>query len=76
MMDLDRLMTSIDVIREFKKTGYEKIITTPHIHPNYPNTPEQILKGLQNIVQEEVSKNNLDFEVEAAAEYFVDDHFL
>lgn len=63
------------ILYGLKKLGYQKVITTPHIHPRYPNSPKTILSGLEK-VQQLVKSKNLDLEVEAAAEYFVDDDFI
>ncbi|MEP1035240.1 CpsB/CapC family capsule biosynthesis tyrosine phosphatase [Ekhidna sp.] len=65
---------SIEMIEELMVLGFRKIITTPHIHPNYPNRPEVILAGLEGL-QKEIAKNNFEIEIEAAAEYFVDEGF-
>ncbi|WP_436517634.1 tyrosine-protein phosphatase [Ekhidna sp. To15] len=65
---------SIEMIESLISLGFKKVITTPHIHPNYPNTPEIILAGLKSL-QKEISKMNLDIEVEAAAEYYIDEKF-
>ncbi len=65
---------SIEMIESLIRLGFRKIITTPHIHPNYPNHPEVILAGLSKL-QKELIKLNLDIEVEAAAEYYVDQQF-
>ncbi|MEO9482242.1 MAG: CpsB/CapC family capsule biosynthesis tyrosine phosphatase [Ekhidna sp.] len=65
---------SIEMIEALINLDFEKVITTPHIHPNYPNTPEVILAGL-NTLQQEVSKQKLAIEIEVAAEYFVDESF-
>ena len=69
------LDNTIDVIKKFREIGYEKMVTTPHIHPNYPNSPDIILKGL-DAVQEKLIKENIHFEIEGAAEYFVDEIFF
>lgn len=65
---------SIDMILQMQKLGYQKLITTPHIHPRYPNTPAIIQGGLEKL-QKEVQRRQIDMELEAAAEYFVDDQF-
>jgi len=66
---------SISIIRRLKKAGYHKVITTPHIMSDYyRNTPEIINKGLEK-VKAALQKENIDIELEAAAEYFVDDYF-
>ena len=69
---LDR---SIEIIKKFIDLGYKKLITTPHIHPNYPNTPEIIRMKLEEL-KGEVEKLNLEIVIDAAAEYYVDDVFF
>ncbi|MCB9173808.1 MAG: capsular biosynthesis protein [Flavobacteriales bacterium] len=65
--------TSITLIKEFKAMGYKKIITTPHVMSDYyKNTPETILGGLEK-VRAELKKQQIDFEISAAAEYNLDD---
>lgn len=67
---------SIQLISEFKKMGYKKVITTPHIMSDYyRNTPEIIKSGLES-VRAELKNRNIDIEIEAAAEYFLDQHFM
>lgn len=65
--------TTIAIIRRFIELGYEKIVTTPHIMCDYyKNTPAIILKGLDD-VRNELAKQNITFDIEAAAEYNLDD---
>lgn len=65
--------TSVEMIREFAAMGYKKIITTPHVMSDYyKNNPEIILGGLK-LVKEELLKQGLTIEIEAAAEYNLDD---
>ena len=67
---------ALSLIREMSSIGYRRFITTPHIRGEvYENTPAIILNGLQH-VQEAVAQAGLDVTLEAAAEYFVDDHFM
>ncbi|MEL6925999.1 MAG: CpsB/CapC family capsule biosynthesis tyrosine phosphatase, partial [Bacteroidota bacterium] len=66
---------SIKLIRSLVDMGYRKIITTPHIMGEYyPNTPETIRAGLDQI-NAALSNQNLEVEIEAAAEYYLDEHF-
>jgi len=66
---------SLNLIRKFKALGYRKLITTPHILVDYyKNTPETIQNGLSE-VKEAISKEGIDIEIEAAAEYMLDDGF-
>ncbi len=68
------LSQSVIMIEKLIALGFKKIITTPHIHPNYPNTPEIILSGLERL-QNELNKRQLEIELEVAAEYYVDESF-
>lgn len=67
---------TIALLAKFQSLGYRKIITTPHILSDYyKNTPEIILKGLDE-VREVASKLGLTIEIEAAAEYYFDEYFV
>lgn len=67
------LEQSIEIIRAFKSLGYQKIITTPHVMCDYyKNTPEIILGGLEKL-RTELTRLNISIEIEAAAEYNLDD---
>lgn len=67
---------SIQLIKELKSLGYQKLITTPHIMSDYyRNKPETILAGL-DAVRNELSKQNIDIKIEAAAEYYYDEYFV
>ena len=66
---------SIENIIELKKQGINKIITTPHIFSEaYPNTPEIILEKL-DYLKEKLNERNIDIDISAAAEYYLDDWF-
>lgn len=63
------------LIGKMHESGITKIVTTPHIRGEvYENTPEIILKGLEDI-REQLSAKNISVQIEAAAEYFADDYF-
>ena len=66
---------SVAMIKEMYDLGYRKIITTPHIQGEiFKNTPEIILSGLADL-RLALKENNVNIEVEAAAEYLMDDYF-
>lgn len=70
----DTIETSLNLIRGMKELGYQKLIATPHIMWDmYKNTPEIINEKLQ-IVREAVKQEGIDITIEAAAEYFLDEH--
>ena len=67
---------SIEMIRGLHSMGYRKLITTPHIMSDaFRNTPEIILGGLEK-VKAACVEEGIDIELEAAAEYYLDDRFL
>jgi len=71
----DTLEASIELIKGMQEMGYKKLITTPHIQGEfYRNAPETILPGLERL-QRELKKQNVHIEMEAAAEYLIDDKF-
>jgi tyrosine-protein phosphatase YwqE len=66
--------TSISLIKGMMGLGYTKIITTPHVlWDMYRNTTEIILAKL-DILRDAVKQEGLAVEINAAAEYFLDDH--
>ena len=67
---------SIVVINQLKALGYRKSITTPHIMGDFfKNTPENINAGLKEL-KDEIKNRGIEFEIEAAAEYYLDEWFL
>ena len=66
--------TSLELIRGMQELGYSKIITTPHIlWDMYKNTSEIILEKLEQL-RTAVKEAGIEVEINAAAEYFLDDH--
>ena len=66
---------SLEVISGLMALGYNKFITTPHIMSDfYRNSPAEI-RALCEELRHELKKNNMDVEVDCAAEYYLDDHF-
>jgi tyrosine-protein phosphatase YwqE len=64
---------SITLIKGLSSLGIKKAITSPHVmHDFYKNTPDIIRKCL-SAVRKEISKQNLDFTIEASAEYYLDE---
>jgi protein-tyrosine phosphatase len=70
------LEESVSLLKRMHELGYKKIITTPHIMSDYyKNNKDNISKGLQQL-REELEKQQMQVQIEAAAEYMVDDGFL
>ena len=71
----DSMETSLALIQRLYALGYKKLITTPHIMSDmYPNTRADILEGLEQ-VRKAVKKAGIPIEIDAAAEYYMDEHF-
>ncbi len=66
---------SIRLIRGMYDLGYRHLITTPHIFKEYyPNTTAIIQEKL-SLVRETLKNEGMDITIEAAAEYYLDEHF-
>jgi len=67
--------TTIALIEKMQELGFEKIITSPHVMSDfYQNSSEIILKGLAD-VRRELKAKNIDIEIDAVAEYYIDYEF-
>ncbi|MCF8221124.1 MAG: histidinol phosphatase [Cryomorphaceae bacterium] len=67
------LEISIELIRSMQELGFTKLITTPHIMGDmYPNTPE-IISDRLSVVKQELNVQGIQTELDAAAEYFLDE---
>lgn len=67
---------SIALIRHLQTAGFSRLITTPHIMSDYfRNTPETIKEGLA-LVRKAVKEENIPVQIDAAAEYYIDDGFI
>ncbi|MEY3051144.1 MAG: hypothetical protein RLY31_929 [Bacteroidota bacterium] len=67
---------SISLLRGLASLGYRKVITTPHIRPEYfPNTP-QVLTEAFGRLQTAVRREGLDISLRMGAEYYLDTEFI
>lgn len=67
---------SIQMIKSLKNLGFKKLITTPHIMSHrFPNDRDIILNGLEDL-QKELEIQNIDMPIQAASEYYYDEHFI
>lgn len=67
---------TLGMLLKFKEFGYKKLIFTPHIMSGvYDNTPEIILGKLEE-VRLLIAEHNIDLEIDASAEYYLDETFL
>jgi protein-tyrosine phosphatase len=69
------MQESLLLIREMMSLGYKKLVTTPHVMSDaFRNTSGSILSELDGL-RTAVLKAGLNVTVEAAAEYYMDEHF-
>lgn len=67
---------SLELVKRLADYGLNKIITTPHIMSEYyRNTPEIIGMGLEDL-RKAAKNEGISIEIEAAAEYYMDEIFL
>lgn len=67
------LEEAASIIEVFSRLGYTRIITTPHVMSDaYRNTPDIILQKLGEL-QEYLREKNVQMQVTAAAEYYLDE---
>ena len=72
---VDDYEESLKVINGLYAIGYRKFIVTPHIMSDfYRNTPEIILEKCAEL-RKVLKENNIEVEIEAAAEYYLDEGF-
>ncbi len=73
---VDSYEEAIEMIRQMLELGYSKFVTTPHIMGDfYKNSPDTILPRLEKL-RSKLVENGLDVEIEAAAEYYLDEWFV
>lgn len=69
------LGTSINLIRDLHELGFKSLITTPHVMSDlYPNTPDIIRSGLEQ-VRKALVQEDIDMPIHAAGEYLLDEGF-
>lgn len=66
---------SVELVKGFAELGYQKVITTPHVlWDMYPNTTA-VIQTKKEEVKAAAQQANLSIAFDAAAEYFIDEHF-
>ena len=72
---VETLEDAVAMVSKMQNLGFTHMITTPHvIWDCYRNNPETILKGLAD-VRAASKEAGLTIHIDAAAEYFIDEHF-
>ncbi|SDZ86088.1 Tyrosine-protein phosphatase YwqE [Arachidicoccus rhizosphaerae] len=67
---------SLKLVESMYKHGYRKMVATPHSSEDiYPNDTATIL-ARRDLLREAVLKEGIDMQIEAAAEYMIDERFV
>ena len=67
--------TSLELVSGMMDLGFKQLVTTPHVlWEVYPNTRERI-EQKRDLLNAHLANNGKDIQVQAAAEYFIDEHF-
>lgn len=67
---------SLQLLKILQQLGFKRVFTTPHVMSDlYPNTPEDIMHKLDEL-RKETKAAGLLLQLGAAAEYFMDEHFV
>ncbi len=67
---------SLLMARQYLDSGYTKIIATPHIMSNYYDNTREIISSRREILNKALIENNINLELDCAAEYYIDEFFL
>ena len=67
---------SLKLIAKMQHLGFDKLVMTPHVMVDaYPNTSQAIREGLEKL-QDAVQSAEINIQLDAAAEYYLDEGFL
>lgn len=67
---------TINLVKAMYNQGFRKMVVTPHVSQDiYPNTKEKILEKLAE-VRKIIAEQEMDMEIDAAAEYMIDEQFI
>lgn len=69
------LEESEQVIRHLQSLGFNRFITSPHVHELYRNTTEVILQKVQE-VQQHLTSRGVNVQISAIAEYNLDEWLM
>lgn len=67
---------SIAIIKSFQSMGYKKLITTPHIMKEFYDNDAKTISSQFDILKEKLKEENLEIEIEFAAEYYLDEFLV
>jgi protein-tyrosine phosphatase len=67
---------TLAMLKLYEQAGIKKIVATPHIHSDYYKNTPQTIAAAHAQAQRIIKENNIGIELDFAAEYFANDHFL
>lgn len=68
--------TSVELVKGLMELGFKRSVATPHVISDmYRNTPESIFAA-RDTLREALSRQQIDYSVDAAAEYMMDAAFF
>ena len=67
---------SLQLIEGMAALGYKKLITTPHVMWDMYRNTNEIIQSAYRGLQAELKKAGIAVELQAAAEYYLDEHFI
>lgn len=68
--------TSIQLVRGLMENGVTKSVATPHVIGDMYRNNEDTIYGAQKLLQAELDKQQIEFDLTAAAEYMLDNYFF
>jgi len=66
---------SIFLIKKMMELGIKKIIATPHIMVDFYRNNRETITNALDVLKAELKKENIDIDIEAAAEHYFDETF-
>lgn len=72
----DNVETSLRLIQSLQQLGYTKAITTPHIMGDFFKNTSDTIHAALTLVQQALIEKNIEFSLDAAAEYYLDEWFM
>ncbi|MCX7954832.1 MAG: hypothetical protein N3A01_06545 [Bacteroidales bacterium] len=65
-----------EILTYYKKLGFKKIIATPHNYAGYHTNSNFVIKKTLENLKKYCFENNIDIDLDASSEYFVNNYFL
>lgn len=70
------LEESLALLRQFVELGYQKVVTTPHVMGDFYRNTKEGIREKRDLLRAAAQEAGIPIEIEAAAEYYLDESFL